>query len=382
MSITTYVDSEDGKSYFRVRVAKKSSLRTDLRLDRRVMKVSSMAEAQKIEKQLMKEIDRELIERERESISWGKIIEDWEMAVRGRDVFARPIGVSGLADYLSVLKHYTSEWNRYPIDQIDRAMAWRKLEEVERTISIRRRQILRAAIDNVFSYATLSGKVKVLSSPCEGYRSNKREEEKIPEILTLQEIKTLLRYAKEIDHPWYPVWTLALFTGMRSGELHALKWDAVDFENRMIMVHRNWTNKTGLGPTKGRYWRSVPMSDQLQSFLKELKISAGEREWVLPRFYQWDDGRQAEILRAFCIGAGIPSVKFHTLRACFGTQLIKDGVAPAVVMKVCGWKDLKTMQRYIRLSGIEVKGATDGLKLLPEAEVMGRVVELFQNEKA
>ena len=47
-------------------------------------------------------------------------------------------------------------------------------------------------------------------------------------------------------------------------------------------------------------------------------------------------------------------------------------------MKICGWKDLKTMQRYIRLSGIEVKGATQGLKLLPERDVMGRVVELFR----
>ena len=87
---------------------------------------------------------------------------------------------------------------------------------------------------------------------------------------------------------------------------------------------------------------------------------------------------QAQILRQFCEGCGITSVKFHTLRACFGTQLIKDGVAPAVVMKMAGWKDLKTMQRYIRLAGIEVKGATNGLKLLPEAEVMGRVVSLFR----
>lgn len=49
-------------------------------------------------------------------------------------------------------------------------------------------------------------------------------------------------------------------------------------------------------------------------------------------------------------------------------------------MKICGWKDLKTMQRYIRLAGIEVKGATQGLKLLPEREAMGRVIELYKKE--
>ena len=48
-------------------------------------------------------------------------------------------------------------------------------------------------------------------------------------------------------------------------------------------------------------------------------------------------------------------------------------------MKIAGWKDLKTMQRNIRLAGIEVQGATASLKILPDVEVMGRVVELFKS---
>ncbi len=42
-----------------------------------------------------------------------------------------------------------------------------------------------------------------------------------------------------------------------------------------------------------------------------------------------------------------------------------------------GRKDLETMQIYIRLAGIEVQGVTEGLKLLPETEIMGQVVDLF-----
>jgi len=51
-----------------------------------------------------------------------------------------------------------------------------------------------------------------------------------------------------------------------------------------------------------------------------------------------------------------------------------------VVMKIGGWKDADTMQRYIRYAGIEVEGGTASLKLLPEGEVLGRVVELFKSE--
>lgn len=253
------------------------------------------------------------------------------------------------------------------------------LDRVERELSIARRKRLRTAIDAIYKWGFLAGKLKgITSNPTDGFKSMSKEEEKLPEILNLGQIRTLLSYAERLNHPWYPIWALALFTGMRSGELYALQWDQVDFENKTIFVHRNWTNRTGYGPTKGRYWRSVPIeSDQVLNFLKELKVKSPTQNNVLYHFNLWTKGEAAKVLREFCVGSGLPSIRFHTLRACFATQLIRDSVAPAVVMKICGWRDLKTMQRYIRLAGIEVRGATEGLKLLPEREAMGRVVSLF-----
>lgn len=84
----------------------------------------------------------------------------------------------------------------------------------------------------------------------------------------------------------------------------------------------------------------------------------------------------------FCTGNGLPSVKFHALRACFATQLISTGIPPAVVMKICGWKDLKTMQRYIRLAGIDEAGATEVLRFIPTDEaVMEKGVDLYDHEE-
>ena len=56
-----------------------------------------------------------------------------------------------------------------------------------------------------------------------------------------------------------------------------------------------------------------------------------------------------------------------------------DGVAPAIVMKIGGWKDLKVMQRYVRMAGVEVNGATENLKIMPPRQAMGRVVELYRS---
>jgi integrase len=85
----------------------------------------------------------------------------------------------------------------------------------------------------------------------------------------------------------------------------------------------------------------------------------------------------------FCKGIGLPSIRFHALRACFATQLMAHNIAPARVMKICGWRDLKTMECYVRLAGIDERGATDCLQLLAsDAEAMGKVVQLFKPEPA
>jgi len=125
-------------------------------------------------------------------------------------------------------------------------------------------------------------------------------------------------------------------------------------------------------------WRNIPISSDLEALLKELKLQAGSRKEVLPRLTYWEKGGQAKVLRKFCQGIGLPSIKFHTLRACFATQLIRQGVPPIQIQKICGWKDLETMQRYVRLAGIEIAGVTEQLKILPEPEVFAKIVNLFQ----
>lgn len=382
MAISSYLDSKTGETLFKVRVSRSSSTHPGIEVEKRALGLKTHAEADRTEKKLIVQIARELVEAESRSCKWESLVDEWELTAKAGDIFIRQLSVGAVEDYVHVLRTHTADWMKLHISEIDRARAWIVLDKIEREISIARRKKLRTAIDAVFKWGMLSGKLKGFQTiPTEGYKSTRTEEEKMPEILNLEQIRTLLTYAQRVEHPWFPIWALALFTGMRSGELYALEWDQIDFENKLIFVHRNWTSKGGYGATKGRYWRTVPIeSPQVITLLKELKLKGRDGKFVLHHFQSWSDGGQAEILREFCVGSGLPSVRFHTLRACFATQLIRDSIAPAVVMKICGWKDLKTMQRYIRLAGIEVKGATKGLKLLPEREVMGRVVSLFSQD--
>ena len=205
------------------------------------------------------------------------------------------------------------------------------------------------------------------------------QKEKVPDILNLEEIRKLLTEARRLEHHWYPMWAMALLTGMRNGELHALLWSDVDLENRKITVSKSYHSRGKfVKSTKSGRWRTVPIADELYTLLLELKVTTGDRSHVLPRHWKWDEGRQAEVLRAFCKGIGIKSIRFHALRACFATQLLAHDIAPARVMKICGWSELKTMQHYTRLAGVDERGATQVLKILPtDAAVMGEVVNLF-----
>lgn len=88
---------------------------------------------------------------------------------------------------------------------------------------------MKHSINRAFIYGMESGLVRGMhQSPTFGVQVDKREERK-PEILNLGQIRKLLEQAKAIDHKWFPVWAMALLTGMRSGELYALLWSDVNW---------------------------------------------------------------------------------------------------------------------------------------------------------
>jgi integrase len=172
---------------------------------------------------------------------------------------------------------------------------------------------------------------------------------------------------------------------MRSGELHALTWEQIDLEKRTILVDRSYDSNTKkIGPTKARYWRTVPINDSLYRLIPDLKSGpqASEFNHVLPRSKEWDNGDQAVSLKNFLKSINMKPIKFHALRACFATQMLASGVSAPIVMKIGGWKKSATMDIYLRLAGVETKGATDCLQFIPEELSFGdNVVSLFSKKE-
>lgn len=352
-----------GEKNFSVYVNLRSNPLPHVRFQKRITGIKSMAEAIRTEKALIKDLTMKIAHQEGHGFTWRMVVDKWASFVDSPYFMDRRYNPATIADYVSMMRTWTKDWLDKPAAEINRGDGREVLDRVikqGRSKAFQKR--VKNTINMIFNWGIESKIIRgVTHSPVFGLKIVLKEDKK-PEILKLDELRLLLREARERNHPWYPIWAVALLTGMRNGELFALKWSDVDLEKGLVIVQRSYNKRTKeYKSTKAGYWRTVPISNELSTLLRNLVL---KDDFVLPRINDWMQGQQAKTLKSFCREISVSEIKFHTLRACFATHLISDGVEPVKVMKVCGWQDLKTMIRYVRLAGIDEMGITSNLRLL------------------
>lgn len=308
----------------------------------------SLAEAKRAYSQVIIDIEEKI--RAKQIPTWEKTLTLYFESCRTRGISEKTI-----VDYsLCLNAHTTPSWGSRLVDSISTQEIRVLLEERTKGKSIGHQKNLLKMIRGVFKFAFESGFVD--RNPVPEIHFKRRE--KIMPVLTQAQAALLLNRAKESKCEWYPHWAMALYTGMRNGELYALTWEKVNFETQQIKVDCSWNPNDGFKSTKSGDDRIVDISPPLMHILRELKLQDPHSNFVLPRMKKWDLGDQAQELRFFLMGVGLPQVRFHDLRATWATMLLSNGVEPLKVMTMGGWKDFKTMQMYARKAGVDVKGAT------------------------
>jgi integrase len=377
MSIKEYT-GPDGLPLFMVRVDLRGHLNRNLRVTRKVNGIKSRTEAERIEKRLLRACKDFLHEKETRGATLGYVIRSWAKHSEKTRVNTGEVGAKLISDYRGTLKKWLRDHLGKPAYDFTDYMfceVIRKMESQDMSLSqlVKFKRMVRMVFEYGIFYKHLPPGTKIPKAELK----MKSKGEKVPEILTHQEIVKLIEEATLRKHPWRHVWAAALLTGMRSGELRALEWSDIDTNNRIVRVSKSVQSATGeTKSTKAGYWRDVPISNELMRVIDELRVASKDSRFVFPRMTEWENSTQALILREFCQQVGLPSIRFHTLRACFATQLLRNGVEAAKVMKVCGWRDLSTMQHYVRLAGIEVTGVTDSLSVLPPLNFGAKVVHI------
>jgi integrase len=166
------------------------------------------------------------------------------------------------------------------------------------------------------------------------------------DFLTFEEAERLVAGA---DGMWRTMILVALRTGLRHGELLALRWQDVDLVAGRLLVRQALAGKKIDTPKNGRT-REVPLSDDAMRTLKAHRhlrgefIFCDEKGSLLTRHAcKWP-------LWAACKRAGLRLIGMHTLRHSFASHLVMRGAPLKAVQELLGHSDITMTMRYSHLS--------------------------------
>jgi len=191
--------------------------------------------------------------------------------------------------------------------------------------------------------------------------------------LDLAELEALLRAAGELasvptegeaepdvraptDHALY---LTAAMTGMREGELVALRWRDVDWSASVIRVRRNYTRGRLGTPKSKRSSRALPMADRLGGELDrhfQRSLYKGDDHLVFCHPQTGEPYDASQIRKRFYAAmesAGMGQrcgreggITFHSLRHTFGTRMAAAGVPMRTLQEWMGHRNLATTEIY------------------------------------
>ena len=220
--------------------------------------------------------------------------------------------------------------------------------------------------------------------------------------LTVDEQKRFLEAAKGSHN--YAQYALILETGLRTGEMIGLTWDAIDWEKRTLTVNKTLEfrykqDEWRAGPPKTESsYRTIPLTDTAYGILREIYDTreyrnesnglstvltfmdrkTGQKRKLVMRdlvFINWRTGMPAKNssydthLYKLCDEAGIKRFCMHALRHTYATRAIESGMQPKVLQKLLGHASSKTtMDRYVHVTDDSMQKAVAQFAKAQEAQ--------------
>ena len=202
--------------------------------------------------------------------------------------------------------------------------------------------------------------------------------------LTVDEQKRFLAVA-ERSHNFFQ-YALILETGLRTGELIGLTWDAIDFKKRTLTVNKTLEYRYKqkdwrAGPPKTpQSYRTIPLTNRAYEILvtvaatrKTRNVSSRMnrklefmdrrtgrtqhmvmRDLVFLNFRTGEPSKNSSYdthLYKLCDEAGIAHFSMHALRHTYATRAIEAGMQPKVLQKLLGHASIQTtMDRYVHVT--------------------------------
>jgi integrase len=204
----------------------------------------------------------------------------------------------------------------------------------------------RAVLSGVFKVARRRFKVNV--DPMDGFERAEVRDSGDLEVYSAEEVWALVRHAKSLDDA--AIFLLAALCGMRRSEILGLRWRAVLFEQRAILLRRGFTDAGGDRLPKGQRVYSVPMARQVADVLMRLRpdeVDPDARVFPGGHGAAMDGSALYRRFKKAQKDAEVRPLRFHDLRHTFGTQAIAGGANVHDLQTWMGHRHLATTMRYV-----------------------------------
>lgn len=196
-------------------------------------------------------------------------------------------------------------------------------------------------------------------------------------VLSVSEQEKLEKYLlKQTDPSKLGVY-LCLYTGIRIGELCALRWSDIDLDNGILRINKtmqriqNTDNNSNVRtkiiievPKSDTSVREIPLSMFIINLLKRhepinaksLYFLTGNIKHIEPRTLQ-------NKFKKYLENAGIENINFHALRHTFATRAIESGMDIKSVSEILGHSTVKmTLEKYVHITMEQKKKQINKLK--------------------
>jgi integrase len=184
------------------------------------------------------------------------------------------------------------------------------------------KEMLQAALDQEVPGVTRNVAAKVKVEDAKAKRESDEVEEGV-DFMTIEEMKQILRYARDkmprCEPRWYPMIATYIFTGGRTGEIQALDWNRdIHFDTGWIDIRfafNKYHRTPGRTKTKaGR--RQVPLFEPLISILKDWMLECPSEGPRLPGV----EGKVRQVAQFLKLNPSVPNIKveqlFHLSHHC------------------------------------------------------------------
>lgn len=182
----------------------------------------------------------------------------------------------------------------------------------------------------------------------------------IREAFTVEQEQRVLEAAKIVGNRWYEMSLLSRHTGLRKGDVIALTDENINKDTHSIVIMPNKTKKHKIKVV-------IPLPEKVWNELESILTRSGQ---LFSDHNPLPHDKSIQFARVLELAGVQGNYTFHSWRHTFRTRLSEAGISDELAMRLGGWRELTTAQRYDHAERIdELREAVSKAALFSQKEL-------------